>query len=78
MLARQIEKGGRVVGNGSEGSLFIFVAWVILVVVTALLARRRGRSAALWAVLALFLPVIALIIVLVLPAKTAPKGRGSA
>jgi hypothetical protein len=47
-------------------------------VVTALLARRKGRSAALWAVLALFLPVIALIIVLVLPVKTAPKGRGTA
>ena len=56
MLARPAEKGERVVSIGSEGMLFIFVVDVVLVVATALLARRKGRSAALWAVVALFLP----------------------
>jgi hypothetical protein len=32
----------------------------------------------LWAVVALFLPLIALIIVLLLPARTAPEGDSSA
>jgi uncharacterized membrane protein YoaK (UPF0700 family) len=78
VLARQVEKGARVVGIGSEGLLFIFAAEVVLVVATALLARRKGRSAVLWAVVALFLPLIALIIVLLLPARTAPEGDSSA
>ena len=78
MLARPAEKGERVVSIGSEGMLFIFVVDVVLVVATALLARRKGRSAALWAVVALFLPLIALVIVLLLPARTAPAGGSSA
>ncbi len=77
MLARLVEKGAHVVGIGSEGMLLIFAADAILVVATALLARRKGRSAVLWAVVALFLPLIALIIVLLLPAGTAPAGGGS-
>ena len=63
---------------GSEGTLLIFAVYVVLVAATALLARRKGRSAALWAVLALFLPFIALVIVLLLHAKTAPEGASSA
>jgi len=78
MLTRPAEEGGRVVSIGSEGILFIFVVDAILVVTTALLAHRKGRSAVLWAVVALFLPLIALIIVLLLPAGTAPKGDSSA
>jgi hypothetical protein len=78
MLARPVEKGAHVVNIGSEGMLLIFVADAILVVATALLARGKGRSAVLWAVVALFLPLIALIIVLLLPAGTAPAGGGSA
>ena len=63
---------------GSEGMLLIFAVDVILVAVTALLAHRKGRSAVLWAVVALFLPLIALVIVLLLPAKAAPEGGRSA
>jgi len=66
------------VNIGSEGALLIFVVYVVFVAATALLARRKGRSAAFWAVLALFLPLIALVIVLLLHAKTAPKGASSA
>ena len=78
MLARPVEKGVHVVNIGSEAMLLIFVADAILVVATALLARGKGRSAVLWAVVALFLPLIALIIVLLLPAGTAPAGSGPA
>ena len=77
MLTRPVEKGAHVVNIGSEAMLLIFVADAILVVATALLARGKGRSAVLWAVVALFLPLIALIIVLLLPAGTAPAGGGS-
>ena len=78
MLTRPAEKGARVVNTGSEGTMLIFVAYVLLVLATALLAGRKGRSAVLWAVIALFLPLIALVIVLLLPAKAAPEGGRSA
>jgi cytochrome bd-type quinol oxidase subunit 2 len=78
MLARPARKREHVVNIGSEGTLLIFAVYVILVAMTALLARRKGRSAALWAVVALFLPLIALVIVLLLPAKAAPEGGRSA
>jgi cytochrome bd-type quinol oxidase subunit 2 len=78
MLARPARKREHVVNIGSEGTLLIFAVYVILVAMTALLARRKGRSAALWAVVALFLPLIALVIVLLLPAKAAPAGGRSA
>jgi uncharacterized membrane protein len=78
MLARPTRGRERVVNIGSEGTLLIFVVYVILVATTALLAHRQGRSAVLWAVLALFLPLITLVIVLLLPAKTAPAGGRSA
>ena len=63
---------------GSEGTLLIFAVFVVLVAATALLARHKGRRAALWAVVALFLPLIALVIVLLLPAKTSSAGGRSA
>jgi hypothetical protein len=58
--------------------LLLFVVQVVFVVVTALLAHRKGHSAAVWAAVALFLGFIALIIVLLLPARTAPEGGSSA
>jgi len=78
MLTKPAEKGARVVNIGSEGTMLIFVAYVLLVLATALLAGRKGRSAVLWAVIALFLPLIALVIVLLLPARAAPEGGRSA
>jgi hypothetical protein len=44
---------------------------VLFAVVCALIARSKGRSMA-WALLALVVPLFALIIVLVLPRKTPP------
>jgi hypothetical protein len=78
MLTASAGKRECIVNIGSEGMLLIFVVDVILVLVTALLAGRKGRSAVLWAVVALFLPLIALVIVLLLPAGTAPAGGRSA
>ena len=78
MLAAPAGERECIVNIGSEGMLLIFVADAILVLATALLARRKGRSAVVWAVVALFLPLIALVIVLLLPAGTAPAGGGSA
>ena len=72
------QREGRVVNIGSEGTMLIFFAYVILVAATALLAGRKGRSAVLWAVIALFLPIIALVIVLLLPVRIAPAGGRSA
>ena len=57
--------------------LLFFVVQVVFVVVSALVANRTGYSAAVWAVVALFLGFIALIIVLLLPARTAPEGGRS-
>ncbi len=78
MLAAPVGERECIVNIGSEGVLLIFAADVILVAATALLAHRKGRSAALWAVVALFLPLIALVIVLLLPAGTASAGGRSA
>jgi len=57
--------------------LLFFVVQVVFVVASALLANRKGYSAAVWAVVTLFLGFIALIIVLLLPARTAPEGGRS-
>ena len=57
--------------------LLFFVVQVVFVVVSALVANRKGYSAAVWAVVTLFLGFIALIIVLLLPARTAPEGGRS-
>ena len=78
MLAAPARERECIVNIGSEGMLLIFAVDVILVAATALLAHRKGRSAVLWAVVALFLPLIALVIVLLLPVGTAPAGGSSA
>jgi hypothetical protein len=78
MLATAAGKGRRVVNLGPVELLFILVVQVVFVVVSALLANRKGYSAAVWAVVAVFLGFIALIIVLLLPARTAPEGGSSA
>ena len=58
--------------------LLLLIVQVVFVVASALLANRKGYSAAVWAVVAVFLGFIALIIMLLLPARTAPEGGGSA
>jgi hypothetical protein len=72
------ESGGNGVGIGPVELLLVFVVQAAFVVASALLADRKGHSAAVWAVVAVFLGLIALIIVLLLPARTAPAGGSPA
>ena len=51
--------------------IWILVIDVLFAVACALIARSKGRSM-VWALLALVVPVFALIIVLVLPRRTPP------
>lgn len=48
------------------------VVWVVLIYLVYKIAVTKGRSPFLWVVLALFLPLISLIIVLILPARSRP------
>jgi hypothetical protein len=47
--------------------LIIVAFWVIFLTFTMSIARSKGHSPLLWGLLAIFLPVITLIIVLLLP-----------
>jgi predicted PurR-regulated permease PerM len=53
------------------GAVIGFVIWIGIIVWTVSIARRKGRSAMLWGLLAFFFSVIPLIIVAILPAKRA-------
>jgi Na+-translocating ferredoxin:NAD+ oxidoreductase RnfA subunit len=49
----------------------IFVAlWAIFIYFTFVLAASKGRSPLLWVILALFLPLITIILLLVLPDRS--------
>ncbi len=50
--------------------LFGVVFWIVLVVLTAWLAAKKGYGPALWTVIAIFFPLIAFIVVLVLPRRS--------
>jgi hypothetical protein len=65
---------GGIVNIGPAELLLLLIVQVVFVVVSALLANRKGYSAAVWGVVAVFLGFIALIIVLLLPARTALEG----
>lgn len=47
--------------------LIIVAFWVIFLTFTMSIARSKGHSPLLWGLLAIFFPVITLIIVLLLP-----------
>jgi hypothetical protein len=47
--------------------LIIALFWVIFLTFTMSVARSKGRSPLLWGLLAVFFPLITLIIVLLLP-----------
>jgi hypothetical protein len=49
--------------------IIAFIVWFALLVATMNVAGTKGRSVVLWGILGFFLPVIALIVVLLLPAK---------
>jgi hypothetical protein len=48
------------------------VLWVIFIYFTFLLAASKGRSPLLWVILAIFFPLITIIVLLVIPSKSAP------
>jgi Na+-translocating ferredoxin:NAD+ oxidoreductase RnfA subunit len=50
--------------------IIIFAFWVIFLTLTMTIARSKGHSPLLWGLLAVFLPLITVIIVLVLPDRT--------
>ena len=45
------------------------IIWILIISWTAAIARRKGRSPFLWAVLAFFFSFIALILVALMPSK---------
>lgn len=46
--------------------------WVLFIYVTFLLAASKGRSPILWVILAVFFPLITIIILLIIPSKSRP------
>ena len=64
---------------GAPELLILMIFDVAIIVLTAWLAAKKGYSAAVWAILAFFINVIALVIVLVLPARpqVPPPGESS-
>ena len=46
------------------------VIWAMFLFITITIARSKGRSALLWGLLACFFPLITIIIVLLLPARS--------
>jgi Na+-translocating ferredoxin:NAD+ oxidoreductase RnfA subunit len=49
----------------------VFV-WALFIYFTFMLAASKGRSPLLWVVLAIFFPLITIIVLLLIPAKTRP------
>ncbi len=49
--------------------LISVIVWVLFMYVTFMLAVSKGRSPFLWVILAIFLPLITIIILLILPPK---------
>jgi hypothetical protein len=50
--------------------LIIVALWVIFLTATMAIAQSKGHSPLLWGLLAIFLPLITVIIVLLLPNRT--------
>ena len=50
--------------------LIFVAAWLMFLYITITIARSKGRSALLWGLLACFFPLITIIIVLLLPARS--------
>jgi len=51
------------------GAVIGFVIWIGIILWTVSIARKKGRSAGLWGVLAFFFSLIPLVIVAILPRK---------
>jgi len=50
--------------------LFIVLFWVVFLVLTMTIARSKGHNPLIWGLLAIFFPLITVIIVLLLPDRT--------
>ena len=48
------------------------ILWVVFIYFTFLLAASKGRSPLLWVILAIFFPLITIIILLIIPPKSRP------
>ncbi len=48
------------------------VLWVLFIYFTFLLAASKGRSPLLWVILAIFFPLITIIVLLLIPARSRP------
>jgi hypothetical protein len=57
-----------------SGTLWLTAVAVLAAIPTAMLAKRKARSVFWWVVLALSVPVLPLLIVWLLPVKTAQPG----
>jgi Na+-translocating ferredoxin:NAD+ oxidoreductase RnfA subunit len=51
--------------------IIIMFLWIVFLAITMAIARTKGHSPLLWGLLAVFLPLITVIIVLLLPDRTA-------
>jgi Na+-translocating ferredoxin:NAD+ oxidoreductase RnfA subunit len=48
------------------------VLWAVFIYFTFMLAASKGRSPLLWVILAIFFPLITIIILLIIPSKARP------
>ena len=51
--------------------LLIVFLWFIFLMLTMAIARSKGHSPILWAILAVFFPLISIIVLLLLPSRRA-------
>lgn len=58
-----------------SGLLFLTILTVATAIPTAVLAKRKGRSVTGWAILALSLPVVPLLLIWLLPKLDAPARK---
>jgi len=56
------------------GSVIYFILWVAVMVWIYNIAKRKGRHAVGWVILAFFFFVLALILILILPSKRTTEG----
>ena len=46
------------------------IIWVVFIYFTYMLAASKGRSPLLWVILAIFFPLITIIVLLIIPSKS--------
>jgi uncharacterized membrane protein YdjX (TVP38/TMEM64 family) len=62
------------VGEYALGSAIYFVLWIAVMVWIYNIAKRKGRHAVGWVILAFFFFFLALILILLLPSKRTTEG----